>query len=77
MAINLVEFSRKYWPQVSIYHDWDSFIFWQPMNWRDFTVIALSGEVSPNRWYEIHFAILGFHFWSQWLRQPPGADDAD
>lgn len=55
-------------PEFTFYHDWNSFIFWEPMNWRDFTLIHIGGEVGPNRWYEFHIALFGFHFYSQWLK---------
>ena len=55
-------------PEFSFYHDWDSFIFWRHMNWRDFTFIHLSFETGPNRWYDVQIAFLGLHFSSQWLR---------
>lgn len=58
-------------PEFHFYSDWDSFSL-APKNWRDFTVIQISGEVAPYRWYEIHIAFLGFHIWSQWLK---GGDD--
>lgn len=50
-------------PEFSYWHDWDSLCFWEPMNWRDFTLIHIGGEIGHNRWYEIHIAFLGFHFW--------------
>jgi hypothetical protein len=56
-------------PEFNFRSDWDSFAFWQPMNWREFTLIHIGGEIGPNRWYEIHIALLGFHFWSQWLKE--------
>ena len=63
------EKEMKYTPEFSFYSDWSSFVFWKPMNWRDFTLINISGEIGPNRWYEIHIAFLGLHFWSQWLKE--------
>ena len=55
-------------PEFNFHHDWDSFIFWRRMNWRDFTFIHLSFETGPNRWYDIQIAFLGLHIGSQWLK---------
>jgi len=45
------------------YHEWDSFIFWKPYNWRNFTVIHLSFETNNySKYLEFDFAILGLHF---------------
>jgi len=49
---------------VGCHHDWDSFLFWQPKNWRNFTLIGINCEFSGYKgdgWYEFNFALLGFH----------------
>ena len=43
----------------SIYSQWSSFIFWRPVNWRDFTFIDLTFETNSYHWLEIDFALLG------------------
>jgi hypothetical protein len=50
---------NKTW-SCDVWSDWDSFIFWKPYNWRDFTVINISGEIGVYT-SELHLAILGFH----------------
>lgn len=48
--------------QVGYSHDWDSWIFWQKMNWRNFTWIYLNTEImTPFKYVEISAALLGFH----------------
>lgn len=48
---------------VSFSSDWDSFIFWKSMNWRNFTLITLYFETnSYSHWLEIDAAFLGIHF---------------
>lgn len=34
------------------FSDWDSLMFWRPMNWRDFKLVYLAGEWAHNtgRW---------------------------
>lgn len=43
------------------YHDWSSFLFWR-VNWSDFTLINISGEIE---WHmgssEVCLALLGLH----------------
>ena len=51
----------------SFYHDWDSFIFWHGMNWRNFSFISLSFELMPHNELTIRFALIGFHF-EVWIR---------
>ena len=47
----------------SFYHDWDSFIFWHRVNWRNFTFIYLYLETNNySKWLEFNFALLGLHF---------------
>ena len=53
------------------YSDWDSFIFWKPMNWRNFTFIHFYVEISCARILELDFAILGLHFNFDWFRKEP------
>lgn len=43
--------------QVGYSHDWDSWIFWQKMNWRNFTWIYLNTEImTPFKYVEISVA---------------------
>ena len=42
-----------------VYSQWSSFIFWRPVNWRDFTFINLTLETNPQMWIDIGFALLG------------------
>lgn len=51
------------------YSDWDSLIFWKPMNWRDFTFIHFSLEFNAYKNLEITFAILGLHFNFDWFKK--------
>lgn len=45
------------------YSQWDSFKFWEKMNWRDFTVINLRFETnSYSKYLELEIAILGLNF---------------
>ena len=63
---------REYKPFVfEFYNDWNSFAFWQPMNWRNFTWIYFYTEINDYSVYlEIHLALLGFHFNLYWWRKP-------
>lgn len=43
-------------------HDWDSFIFWQPISWRNFTFIEIEYEYTEySVSHELNLALLGFH----------------
>lgn len=57
------------------YSDWDSFIFWQPMNWRDFCWCYLNTEIGSTKWLEFSIALLGFHFNFNWFRKYKEDDD--
>lgn len=47
----------------SFMNQWDSFKFWEKMNWRDFTIILLQFETnSYSKFLEIDFAIFGLYF---------------
>lgn len=52
-------FKRFYF---NFWHDWDSLIFWKPMNWRDFHVIRLTLETNPHQWVDIELSLFGFNF---------------
>lgn len=52
----------------TFYSDWDSFLFWKPMNWRGFTFIYLYIEFNEYKWIELDITILGFHFSLDWFR---------
>ena len=56
-------------PEITFWSDWDSFMFWKPKNWRDFTIINISGEVSEHKNYEIHIALLGVHCYVQKFKE--------
>lgn len=45
---------------ISLWHDFDSFSV-TPMNWRDFTVVALQLETSSSKTLELHTGLFGFH----------------
>ena len=51
------------------HHDWDSLMFWQGMNWRNFTLIKIQGEISTTKIIELDLAFLGFHFNIDWYRK--------
>ena len=53
---------------IDLHQDWDSFIFWKPYNWRDFTFIHFSVEVNEGKFLELSIALLGFHFDLDWWR---------
>lgn len=53
----------------SFWNDWDSFVFWEHKNWRDFTLINISVETGTNRYFMFHICVLGFHFWCQRLEE--------
>ena len=42
-------------------HDWDSFIFWHGMNWRNFTFIDLTFELQASEQLTIYFSLLGIN----------------
>lgn len=55
----------EYSSQLGFYfhHDWDSFMFWKPLNWRNFTIIHLSIETNDySKYLELEFGILGLNF---------------
>ena len=52
----------------NFYSDWGSFLFWRPMNWRDFTFIHFSLETADHKIIEISLTILGLHFNFDWWK---------
>jgi hypothetical protein len=55
--------------EIEVYHDWDSLIFWQSMNWRNFTWIRIDTETNNySKYLELDLALLGFHFNLDWFR---------
>lgn len=54
--------------QASVFTDYSSFMFWKPMNWRDFTFVMLRVEFDSHAYFMIHAAVLGVHFWCQLLK---------
>ena len=55
--------------EVFFRHDWDGFMFWQPMNWRNFTWFKIYTETNNySKYLELSIAILGFHFELDWFR---------
>lgn len=52
----------------TFYSDWDSFIFWKPMNWRSFTFAHLYVEFNDYKWIEFDVTLLGCHFCIDWFR---------
>jgi len=64
----IIDYKPSRW-SIGVYHDWDSFMFWQPMNWRNFTWFELSTETNSYlKYLELRFAILGFHIEIDWYR---------
>ena len=52
--------------------DWNSFIFWKPMNWRNFTIFHLSFETNCySRYFELSITILGLHLTFNIWRESP------
>ena len=48
---------------------WDSFIFWHKMNWRNLTFINLTIETNCySKYFELEFIILGLGFTFDWHR---------
>ena len=55
--------------EINFHHDWDSFMFWQPMNWRNFTWFKIHTETNNySKYFELHITVLGFHFELDWFR---------
>lgn len=54
----------------NFWSDWDSLIFWQSMNWRNFTLIRIAGETNIySKYFELEIALLGFHLEISWYRE--------
>lgn len=52
---------------VAWWHNYDSFAL-QEMGWRDFTLLALDGELAHNTGrVELHIALFGLHLQVQWV----------
>lgn len=55
----------------SFHSDWDSFILWKPMNWRNFRFINLYIEHNCySSWLELDFSLLGLNFDFNIWRKP-------
>ncbi len=54
---------------IEFHHNWDSLMFWQPMNWRNFTLIKIEGETNGySKYLELEVMILGVGFEINWYR---------
>jgi hypothetical protein len=61
---------------IDFHHDWDSLMFWQPMNWRNFTLIKIDGETNGySKYLELEIVLLGFHLEINWYRGSGEKDD--